>query len=100
MTVQTETIEVSGIRCERCVLRLGKVLDGFDGLDQALDKAKSATQTYSDDVKAVGSPPVAESEAKKTLDTLKDELSKDADPKGTVESAFKNAPACKSLIGS
>ena len=30
-----ETIQVSGIRCERCVLRLGKVLEGHDGLETA-----------------------------------------------------------------
>ena len=30
-----ETIQVSGIRCERCVLRLGKVLEGHDGLEAA-----------------------------------------------------------------
>jgi copper chaperone CopZ len=32
---QQETIQVSGIRCERCVLRLGKVLEGHDGLEAA-----------------------------------------------------------------
>ena len=31
----TETIQVSGIRCERCVLRLGKVLEDHDGLEAA-----------------------------------------------------------------
>ena len=31
----TETIHVSGIRCERCVLRLGAALQGHDGLDAA-----------------------------------------------------------------
>jgi copper chaperone CopZ len=30
-----ETIQVTGIRCERCVLRLGKVLEGHDGLEAA-----------------------------------------------------------------
>ena len=35
MTVVTETIQVSGIRCERCVLRLGKVLEDHDGLEAA-----------------------------------------------------------------
>ena len=30
-----ETIQVSGIRCEGCVLRLGKVLEGHDGLEAA-----------------------------------------------------------------
>jgi len=31
----TETIQVSGIRCERCVMRLGKVLEGHEGLEAA-----------------------------------------------------------------
>jgi copper chaperone CopZ len=31
----TETIQVSGIRCERCVMRLAKVLEGHDGLESA-----------------------------------------------------------------
>ena len=34
MTVH-ETIQVDGIRCERCVMRLGKVLEGHDGLESA-----------------------------------------------------------------
>ncbi len=35
MAVQTETIQVTGIRCERCVLRLGKVLEGAEGIESA-----------------------------------------------------------------
>jgi copper chaperone CopZ len=35
MAVQTATIQVSGIRCERCVLRLGKVLEGAEGIESA-----------------------------------------------------------------
>jgi copper chaperone CopZ len=31
----TETVQVSGIRCERCVARLGAALTGHDGLDAA-----------------------------------------------------------------
>jgi copper chaperone CopZ len=30
-----ETIEVSGIRCERCVMRLAKTLEDLDGLERA-----------------------------------------------------------------
>jgi copper chaperone CopZ len=30
-----ETIQVSGIRCERCVMRLAKVLEGHEGLAAA-----------------------------------------------------------------
>jgi len=31
----TETIHVDGIRCERCVMRLAKMLEGHDGLQAA-----------------------------------------------------------------
>jgi copper chaperone CopZ len=33
--VQTETIQVSGIRCERCVQRLAAALQGHEGLEFA-----------------------------------------------------------------
>ena len=33
--VVSETMQVSGIRCERCVLRLGGALGGLDGLESA-----------------------------------------------------------------
>lgn len=33
--MKTETLEVTGIRCERCVLRLGKALEGHEGLEFA-----------------------------------------------------------------
>jgi copper chaperone CopZ len=32
MSVVTETIQVSGIRCERCVMRLAGALEGHEGL--------------------------------------------------------------------
>jgi copper chaperone CopZ len=35
MAVQTETFQVSGIRCERCVHRLAGALRDHDGLEQA-----------------------------------------------------------------
>ena len=35
MAVQSDTIQVSGIRCERCVNRLAAALTGQDGLEQA-----------------------------------------------------------------
>jgi copper chaperone CopZ len=35
MATQTETIQVSGIRCERCVARLAGALTGHDGLEAA-----------------------------------------------------------------
>ena len=33
--IREETIQVSGIRCERCVMRLAKVLEGHQGLQAA-----------------------------------------------------------------
>jgi len=35
MPAVTETIQVSGVRCERCVHRLAAALRGHDGLDFA-----------------------------------------------------------------
>lgn len=35
MAVQTETFDVTGIRCERCVNRLAVALRGQDGLEFA-----------------------------------------------------------------
>jgi len=35
MAVVTETMQLSGIRCERCVMRLGKVLEDHEGLEAA-----------------------------------------------------------------
>jgi copper chaperone CopZ len=35
MAVQSETLQVSGIRCERCVERLAAALRGHDGLEFA-----------------------------------------------------------------
>jgi copper chaperone CopZ len=35
VAVQSETIQVSGIRCERCVLRLASALENHEGLEAA-----------------------------------------------------------------
>ena len=35
MALQTETIQVTGIRCERCVDRLAAALRGHEGLEAA-----------------------------------------------------------------
>jgi copper chaperone CopZ len=35
MALRSETIQVSGVRCERCVHRLAGVLQGHDGLEAA-----------------------------------------------------------------
>ncbi len=35
MATQSETIQVSGIRCEKCVMRLAGALEGHEGLEFA-----------------------------------------------------------------
>ncbi len=35
MATQAETIQVAGVRCERCVMRLAHALEGHDGLESA-----------------------------------------------------------------
>ena len=35
MAVRSETIQVSGVRCERCVHRLAAALQGHEGLEYA-----------------------------------------------------------------
>jgi len=35
VALQTDTIQVTGVRCERCVMRLGSSLQGLDGLEAA-----------------------------------------------------------------
>jgi copper chaperone CopZ len=35
MATLTDTLQVSGIRCERCVMRLAKTLEGVEGLESA-----------------------------------------------------------------
>jgi copper chaperone CopZ len=35
VATQTDTIQVSGVRCERCVMRLAHALEGHEGLEGA-----------------------------------------------------------------
>ena len=50
MASVSETIQVSGIRCERCVLRLGKMLEGTEGLESAnANLMGQVTLTYDDE---------------------------------------------------
>jgi copper chaperone CopZ len=35
MAVRSETMQVSGVRCERCVMRLGHALESLDGIEAA-----------------------------------------------------------------
>ena len=46
---QSETIQVSGIRCERCVGRLAGALQGHEGLEQAVANLMGQVQLTWDD---------------------------------------------------
>ena len=35
MATRSETIQVGGVRCERCVMRLARALEGHEGLEAA-----------------------------------------------------------------
>lgn len=46
----SETIQVSGIRCENCVMRLAGVLEGHDGLEAAnANLMGQVTMTWDDE---------------------------------------------------
>ena len=47
--VRSETIEVSGIRCERCVGRLAGALRGHEGIEQAIANLMGQVQLSWDD---------------------------------------------------
>lgn len=49
MASVTETVQVRGIRCERCMARLGHVLKGHEGLESAnATLAGTVTLVYDD----------------------------------------------------
>jgi len=51
MAAVSETIQVKGIRCERCMARLGHVLKGHDGLESAnATLAGEVTLAWDDEV--------------------------------------------------
>ena len=51
MAIRSETIQVSGIRCERCVLRLANALEDQPGLDAAhANLMGEVTLTWDDDL--------------------------------------------------
>ena len=51
MASSTDTLFVSGIRCERCVLRLASALEGQPGLESANANLQGAvTLTWDDEV--------------------------------------------------
>jgi copper chaperone CopZ len=49
MAIVNETLQVSGIRCERCVMRLAKTLEGIDGLESANANLMGVVQLSYDD---------------------------------------------------
>ena len=49
MAIQEETIQVSGIRCERCVGRLAGALRGHEGIEQAIANLMGQVQLSWDD---------------------------------------------------
>jgi copper chaperone CopZ len=49
MATVTETVQVSGIRCEKCVMRLAKTLEGTDGLESANANLMGQVQLSYDD---------------------------------------------------
>jgi copper chaperone CopZ len=51
MAIVTDTIQVSGIRCERCVMRLAKTLETTEGLESANANLMGVVQlSWDDDV--------------------------------------------------
>lgn len=50
MATVSETIQVSGIRCENCVMRLAGVLEGHEGLEAAnANLMGQVTMTWDDE---------------------------------------------------
>jgi copper chaperone CopZ len=49
MAVVNETLQVTGIRCEKCVMRLASTLEGHDGLEFANANLMGEVQLSYDD---------------------------------------------------
>jgi copper chaperone CopZ len=49
MAVVRDTVQVTGVRCERCVMRLAKTLEGHEGLDFANANLMGQVQLEYDD---------------------------------------------------
>jgi copper chaperone CopZ len=49
MAVVRDTIQVTGVRCERCVMRLAKTLEGHEGLEVANANLMGQVQLEYDD---------------------------------------------------
>ena len=59
MATQTEILQVSGIRCERCVNRLAAALRGHDGLEGAKAHLMGQVSLVYDDEKTTRAALVA-----------------------------------------
>jgi len=49
MAIVTDTVQVGGIRCEKCVMRLAKTLEGTEGLEFANANLMGQVQLQWDD---------------------------------------------------
>ena len=49
MAIVNDTLQVSGIRCEKCVMRLAKTLEGTEGLESANANLMGLVQLSWDD---------------------------------------------------
>jgi copper chaperone CopZ len=49
VAIVNETLQVGGIRCERCVMRLAKTLEGTEGLESANANLMGQVQLSYDD---------------------------------------------------
>lgn len=63
MAIRTETVQVNGIRCERCVKRLAAALEGHEGLEAA-------------NANLMGSVQLAFDEERTSLEALVDAMSR------------------------
>ena len=53
MAIVRETLQLSGIRCERCVLRLAKTLESHEGLEAANANLMGELTLVYDDARVV-----------------------------------------------
>ncbi len=51
MPIVSETLQISGIRCEKCVMRLGRTLEGHPGLEFANANLMGQVQLSYDDAR-------------------------------------------------
>jgi len=64
-------------------------------LDAVVGDAKASTQAFADSLKALGSPPVADSQAKDIFETLRTQLQKDAD---SIQQATANVSGVTEVL--